>query len=176
MIVKEPGFKKVSAPLKSPMQRLIEMSGKKEKIPPVEIKNLNRKISIPKLKEKKLKAFNVPRVGKQDKDFPIEILKAWVDYKIFSDSVTWHGFSSSHKVSKLAPDFSKENVLILVSLSRIPSGVFSIVSVGKTEKAFVVKYKVNHLVMSEGYEGDSDFYSAALIEKSNLPIKLVQQP
>lgn len=175
-IVKDPEFEGVSPPPKSVMEKLNEMAGGRKKISPVELGDFDKKVSILRSEENELSASEVPLPGKEEKYRPLKILKAWVDYKIFTTKQNWEAFSSSHKVRELNPDFSRQNILILVSLSGMPSGIFNIVECGRKAGKIRVDYKLNPVVMSDKYEGERNLYSACLVDKSRLPVELKQVP
>ena len=73
-------------------------------------------------------------------------------------------------------DFASGNLLILVSVSDFPSGIFRVVNVETGKKETVVKYRVNPLGMvDETPKEQREAYAAALVPK-NKPVRLEQVP
>ena len=104
------------------------------------------------------------------------MLSAPVDYKVFRDSQTWLAFASTHKGRFPPVDFSREAMLILVSVSDLPSGIFKIDGLKKSAKETVVLYRVDPLAMAAGSGPDErNLYSAAAIPKG-VDVSLAQIP
>ncbi|MCG2726342.1 MAG: hypothetical protein L6420_08870 [Elusimicrobia bacterium] len=182
-IVKDSNFEGVNEPPKSMMQKLQDMAkSKRDKFDPIALTEQDFKkkifISTDVLKQS-IKSSKVPGMGNDDlqADSKITMIKAPVDYKLFTGAKTWEAFASSHKGDFPVIDFTKKNAVILVSLSDFPSGIFKIADTIKTPKEIIIKYRVNPLIMAVNNEPDKhNYYTAAVISKSDLPIRLVQVP
>jgi hypothetical protein len=196
MLVKEKGFKEVAEKPKTMNEVLEELSGGDRKKPaPVAMKakDLDKKINIGGSEglDPKLKVSTMPELGRGTGQESATMLKAPVDFKVFKSSDTWQAFAITHKCMSpmadkpglnkiatplIAPDFAKEWIVVLVSLSDLPNGIFKIVKVEKTGKTLTVNYRLDPLAMSAASTRDQhDFYSASTIPP-NLPVKLVQVP
>ena len=181
MIVRESKFQGVAEPPKSPMEILNEMSGvNRYKIQPIALKDsdLGKKIVTPgePLKEPGLADSSVPALGKTPNG-GLVMIKAPVGYELFTSSATWAAFAGSHKCATVKADFLKENVLVLVSLSDFPSGIFKIADLKSVKKELVVHYRVDPLAMSAASEaGAQQAYSAAVVPKSAAKMRLEQVP
>ena len=181
-IVKDSDFEGVNEKPKTMMQKLQAMAeAKKSKFDPIQLndKDLKKKIFIStEVLNQSVKSSKVPGLGEDEQgDSKITMIKAPVDYKLFKDSKTWGAFTSSHKGNFPDIDFSRENVVILVSLSDFPSGIFKITDVIKETKEIIIKYRVNPLIMAVGNKPDiHKHYTASSISKADLPILLVQVP
>jgi len=180
MIVRNGDFQGVAEPPKSNMDMLTDMSGAgKRKIQPVALtdSDLDKKM-VPigeQPKKPSLTGFSVPGLGGAPAGGP-GMITASVDYKLFTSSETWTAFSNSHKCGLVKADFLKENVLILVSLSDFPSGIFKITALERTAKEIVVRYRVDALAMSlENEAGAQQTYSSAVVPKYGR-VRLEQVP
>lgn len=182
MMVKNKEFEGVAEDPQSMMDMLTEMSGSnKKKNPPVYLtdKDLDKKIVVTRSgrPEAPLSASIVPEMGKSASSFGGKtMISAPVDYKVFRDSVTWQAFASTHKGRFPPVDFSREELLILVSVSDLPSGIFKIDGLKRSVKETVVLYRVDPLAMAADNETPQhDLYSAIAVPKTT-DIKLEQIP
>jgi hypothetical protein len=181
MIVKEGLFQGVAEPPKNAMDMLGEMSGANSgKTQPVAFKagDFAKKIGPIGAPPKgpALAGSAVPGLGKVTES-EITMIKAPVDYKFFTSSETWAAFAGSHKCDPVKADFSKDKVLILVSLSDLPSGIFKITAQEKGKKELVLRYKVDPLAMSVLNEaGTQQAYSAAVVPRTADKVRLEQVP
>jgi len=196
MLVKENNFGGVAEKPKDMMDILNGMSGgDKRKPAPISLKDsdLDKKIDVGgnPAHEPRLAASVMPEMGRGPGQEGLTMLSAPVDYKIFKSSETWWAFANTRKcrstaetgtglkpaVSQLsAPDFSKDLVVVLISVSELPNGIFSIVKFEKNGKEVLVSYRVNPMAMSAANGTDlHDFYSAAVIPKA-AAVKLLQVP
>jgi hypothetical protein len=194
-LVKDKNFGGVAEAPKDMMALLSELSGGDKKKPsPIALKEsdlINGKIAdlggVPK-KDPGLKVSSMPEMGRQPGQEGVTMYTAPVDYKVFKSSDTWWAFANSHKcrstaeaapgfkpLSLASPDFSKETVLVLLSLSDLPNGIFKIIKFEKSGKALLVSYRVDPMAMAASGEGGHDFYSAVVVPKSSS-IKLTQIP
>ena len=180
MIVKNKEFEGISEDPQGMMDMLTDMSGSnKKKNPPVYLtdKDLDKKIVV-ELSGKPgapLSASVVPEMGKSSSGGKA-MISAPVDYKVFKDSETWQAFASTHKGRFPQADFSREAMLILVSVSDLPSGIFKIDSLRKSAKETAVLYRVDPLAMAAGSgANEQNFYSAVAVPKT-IDIKLEQIP
>jgi hypothetical protein len=169
--------------------------GSKHKPAPVALKDkdLDKAISIGGGEglEQDLTASTMPELGRGPGQEGVTLLKAPVDFKVFKSSETWWAFANTHKcvstvdaeaVARLklsllsGPDFPRNWVVVLVSVSDLPNGILKIVGVEKAGKTLLVSYRVDPLAMSAASIRDQhDFYSAAVIP-AGLPVKLIQVP
>lgn len=196
MVVKEKEFNGVAEQPKGLMEQLSELSGgDKRKPAPVKLKeaDLDKKINIggDPGKEPSLAGHAVPELGRRPGQEGVTLLKAPVDYKLFKSSSTWTAFTASRKCRSepeaaaglkpapspfSSPDFSKDIVVVLVSVSDLPNGIFRIVKVEKAGRELVVSYRVDPLAMSAAAERDQhDFYSGAVVP-AGLKVRLAQVP
>ena len=181
MLVKEKEFGGVAEKPKDMMQLLSDLGGgNKGKPSPIAIKDadLGKKIVVAgnQVKEPKLTNSAMPELGRNPGQEGLTLLSAPVDYKLFKSSETWNAFEVSRKMKFTAYDFAAGNLLILISVSDFPSGIFSIVEVEKGKKETVVKYRVNPLGMADGASKEQrEAYATALVPK-NKPVRLEQVP
>ena len=197
MLVKDDNFSGVAEAPQDMMDLLSTLSGGDKKKPsPIAMKesDLDKKImnvgGAPPA-EASLKASAIPEMGRGAAQEGLTLFTAPVDYKIFKSSGTWWAFANSHKCRSVsetgpesgstaspltAPDFSREAVVVLVSVSELPNGIFRIIKYEKAGKALLISYKVDPMAMAAGGEDSRhDFYSAAVIPKS-AAVKLIQVP
>ncbi|MFA6435477.1 MAG: hypothetical protein WCW52_12370 [Elusimicrobiales bacterium] len=182
-MVKSGEFSGVAEEPQGMMEMLTDMSGSnKKKRPPVYLtdKDLEKKIMVDRagLPEPSLSASVVPGLGQSAAGAAggKTMFTAPVDYKIFRDLETWKAFASTHQGHYPPVDFSREEMLILVSLSDLPSGIFKIEGLKKSAKETVVLYRVDPLAMASGNEAkEQNYYSAAAVPKA-ADIKLEQVP
>ena len=181
MIIKSEEFEGVAEDAKSVMDILTDMSGSnKKKTPPIYLtdKDFDKKIAVDQAGVKApLNASAVPKLGQNS--FAAggkAMISAPVDYQVFSDSETWRAFASTHKGRFPAVDFAREEMLILVSVSELPSGIFKIDGLRKSAKETVLLYRVDPLAMAaNSAANEQNFYSAAAIPKA-IDVKLEQIP
>ncbi|MBU2572615.1 MAG: hypothetical protein KKH28_00850 [Elusimicrobia bacterium] len=199
MLVKNSDFGGVAEDPQDLLSALNEMAGgDKDKPAPVRLteNDLKKKIvvSAPDKKEPIPGAYAMPELGESTctRMGVMNMIKAPVDFEVFKTSETWAVFAASHKwhstievkggLHKLSPgfsniNFSQESVVILVSVSDLPNGIFKITGVKKTARNILVQYRLDPLAMSaENKTRKYNFYSAAIIPKKNLPVKLEQVP
>jgi hypothetical protein len=106
----------------------------------------------------------------------VTLLAAPVDYKVFKSSETWWTFANARKLKPAPHDFGAFDLVILVSLSDFPSGIFSVAGVEPGRKETLVKYRVNPLAMAAGTDpGNRDSYASAPVPKGR-PVRLQQVP
>ena len=74
-------------------------------------------------------------------------------------------------------DFAGQAMVILVSLSEFPSGIFQIVRIRREKTKTVIQYRVNPFSMSpKNPDASPHAYSAGVIDRPKLPIVLEQVP
>jgi len=184
MLVRSEDFKGVAEKPQDMLEILTGMSGSnKKKAAPVRLteKDLTKKIFVPGSgkKEPSAGAYAMPQLG--DSSYAqmgvMTMIKAPVAFEVFKTSETWSAFASSHKGHFPDADFSREQIVILVSASELPNGIFKITEIKKTARNILVRYRVDPLAMSsESKSKEYDFYSAAAIPKTALPVRLEQAP
>lgn len=180
-IVKDSDFEGVNEKPKSLMERMRDMARvRKDKMSSIQLdeKDFEKKIFISTtVMKQSVKGSKVPGLGEDEQASKLTMITAPVDYKLFKSDKTWKAFASSQKGNFPNIDFEKENVVILVSVSDFPSGIFKIVDTIKESKEIIIKYRVNPLIMSSDHKPDThDHYTAFSISKADLPIRLVQIP
>ena len=181
MLVKEKDFGGVAEAPKGMMELLTELGGgDKSKPSPVALKaaDLAKKIVVAGDHGKDTKLTNgaIPELGRNPGQEGLTLLTAPVDYKLFKSSETWNAFEVSRKMKFTSYDFASGNLLILISVSDFPSGIFSIVEVEKGKKETVVKYRVNPMGMAdEASKEQREAYASAMVPK-NKPVRLQQVP
>lgn len=180
-IVKEKEFGGVAEQPKGMMEMLTEMSGGDKKKPsPIALtdSDMDKKITVggATARDPRLSVSTMPELGRRPGQEGLTMLSVAVDYKIFKSSDTWTAFASSRKVKQGNYDFSAYNLLILVSLSDFPSGIFSIAGVEPGKKETVVRYRVNPLAMAADTSSDQrEAYAMSPVPKGR-PIRLEQVP
>lgn len=184
MLIKNEEFGGVAEEPEDMMDKLTEMSGSnKKKNPPIRLteQDLDKTVVISRTNEPEppLNRSAVPGMGDSTSTLRMgetTLITAPVDYQLFTSSDSWRAFAVSHKGHFPAADFSKERMLILVSVSDMPSGIFKITGVKKAPRETFILYRVDPLAMSAGNEGkEYEFYSAAPVPKGT-DIKLQQVP
>jgi hypothetical protein len=178
-IVKEKEFGGVADKPKDVMSLLNEMSGGKKKPDPIALKDsdLDKKITVGQPgKEPGLRVSTMPELGRRPGQEGLTMLSVPVDYKVFKSSETWAAFTTSRKIKAADFDFRKSDLLILISLSDFPSGIFAIAGVEPGRKETVVKYRVNPLAMAaETPETQRGAFASAPVPKG-VPVRLEQVP
>ncbi len=181
-IIKEREFDGVAEQPQDIMAMLTGMSGGDKKKPaPIALKDadFDKKITVggPAGKETKLLYVStMPELGRRPGQEGLTMLSAPVDYKVFKTSETWTAFISSRKVKARELDFKYFNMLILISLSDFPSGIFSVAGVEPGKKETVVKYRVNPLAMAAETSSDTrEAYAMTPVPKG-LPVRIQQVP
>lgn len=178
-IVKEKEFSGVADKPKDMMSILSELSGDKKKSDPIALKDsdLDKKIAVGQPgKEPGLRVSTMPELGRRPGQEGLTMLSAPVDYKIFKSSETWTAFKVSRKVKAADFDFKAYNLLILISLSDFPSGIFSVAGVEAGKKETVVRYRVNPLSMAaETPQAQREAFAMAPVPKGP-PVRLEQVP
>lgn len=181
MLVKDRNFSGVAEKPKDMLALLGDMAGGRKKPAPIQLSDsdLDKKIrNLGGTPEKgtSLKKSSMPELGRGAGEEGVTLLTAPVDYKIFKSSETWWTFANSRKLKPAAHDFSSADLLILVSLSDFPSGIFSVAGVESGKKETVVKYRVNPLAMSaDTPEALRGAYACTPVPKSR-PVRLQQVP
>lgn len=181
MMVKDKEFQGVAEEPKSMMDMLTGMAGNnKKKNPPVYLtdKDLDAKILVEKTGKSNdlVNSSAVPEPGSGVSAGNKAMISAPVDYKIFRDSETWQAFASTHKGHFPRVEFPGEEMLVLISVSELPSGIFKIEGLKRSAKETVVLYRVDPLAMAvDNDKSEQNFYSAAAIPK-NIDVKLEQIP
>jgi len=182
MVVKNGEFGGVAEEPEDMMSRLTELSGSnKKKNPPIRFteQDLDKTVVISRTNEPEPQLNHSSVPGMDDSTSTLQMGKmnmitAPVDYQLFTGSETWRAFAISHKGHFPAADFSKERMLILVSVSDMPSCIFKITGVKKTPRETLVLYRVDPLAMSAENEAkEYEFYSAVPVPKGTA-IKLQQ--
>ena len=195
MVVKEKEFGGVAEQPKDMLDLLTGLGGGRNKPAPIALKesDLDKKlinIGGAPVAQPHLKVSSIPEMGRGAGQEGVTVFTAPVDFKIFKSSETWWAFTNSHKcrsasgaVSGLkpapsllsSPDFAKDSVVVLISVSELPNGIFKILKVEKTGKELRLDYRVDPLAMAAGETGQHDFYSTAVIPKAPA-LKLRQVP
>ncbi len=195
-LVKDSEFGGVAEKPKSLTEMLSEMAGGGKRGPaPVRLKDSDLDKRVRLLAgdgdEKVLKAGPMPELGRGAANEGVTMLSAPVDFKLFKSSETWWAFANSHKCRSdlkdagslkpapspiSSPDFSREYVLILISVSELPNGIFRIMRLDRAGGAVVVSYRVDPMAMAADNEvPQHDFYTAVVIPRS-VSVKLSQVP
>ncbi len=176
-LIKEKDFKEVAEKPKDPMAELAELARSRNKVMvKLDENELDSKINLyDKIKkEENIKRTYVPEPGKEINS--VTPIYAPCNYKVFKTKDEWESFISHNKVKeRLNIDFSKENVLILVSDSILPSGIFEIDSYEKKANKIIVKYRVNVFeIAEENTSSKADYYTAIKIPKGYKEVELKQ--
>ena len=179
LVIKDKNFSSVAEEPKGMMDILNNMGGGNKK-PVLALKDsdLDKKISVPTtpMKGTSHAASAMPELGREPGQEGVTLLGAPVDFKLFKNSETWRAFASSRKLANPAPDFSASDLLILISVSDFPSGIFKITGVEAGKKETLVKYRVDPLGMSPDTPKEQrEAYASAPVPKK-IPVKLQQVP
>lgn len=180
-VVRIKDFSGVAETPEDMMSMLNQMGGGKRKPAPVRLSDADLRKKIRSLggepgREPRLRISTMPEMGRGAGDEGVTMLSAPVDYKIFKSSDTWWSFANSRKLKAGPHDFSAADLLILISVSDFPSGIFSVDGVEKGRKETVVKYRVNPLAMAFEMPRDQrEAYAAAAVPKGK-PVRLQQVP
>lgn len=179
-IVKDSNFNGVAEKPKGMMEMLNDLGGGSKKKPaPIQLSDadLDRKLrSLGGSGETRLKTSAMPELGRGAGNEGVTLLSAPVDYKIFKSSETWWAFANSRKFMPEPHDFSSRDLLILVSVSEFPSGIFSVAAVEPGARETLVKYRVNPLAMSsEASKEERERYASAPVPRGK-PVRLEQVP
>ncbi|MBO4556199.1 MAG: hypothetical protein J5706_05505 [Elusimicrobiales bacterium] len=122
----------------------------------------------------KLESSGVPEPGFPLEKSGITMISVPVDYKIFSSADVWKNFADAYRI-KFDNNFAANDLVVLVSLSDFPPGIFSIKEVLSEKGGVKLVYSVNPLLMSAGIEEDlRTQYAVAKIPKGTKKITLVQ--
>lgn len=180
-IVREKDFNGVAERPKGMMTVLREMSDARNKPAPISLSesDLQKKVGplSPPVREPRMNGAPMPELGRKPGNEGVTLITAPVDYKIFKSAEVWQTFTDSRKLKRIAHDFSSADLLILVSVSEFPSGIFKITGVEEGNKETVVKYRVDPLAMaSESQEEDREAYAGAAVPRNGLPVRLEQVP
>lgn len=180
-IVQEPNFQEVAEKPKTQIEFLQEMANAKKKpVMELEESDLNKKVNLyyqsnaaDKVPASYVPEFNVEEDLKTPKK---TMISAPVEYKIFKNEKDWQEFANSHRIRKIEPDFKNSYVLILVSTSELPNGIFKIDSLKKENGGVTVLYRVDPLEMAaDNSNSTPNHYSAINIPKTDK-IQLKQIP
>ena len=180
-IVREKDFNGVAERPKGMLTMLREMSNERKKPAPIRLSDsdLQKKVGplSPPVREPRLNGAPVPEPGRKPGNEGVTLITAPVDYKVFKSAGVWRSFTDSRKLKRIAHDFSSADLLILVSVSDFPSGIFKITGLEKGEKETVVKYRVDPLAMSsESSDEDREAYAGIAVPKNGPTIRLEQVP
>ncbi len=181
MLVKEKEFGGVAEKPKDMMELLSDLGGGgKKKAAPIVLKDsdLGKKITVQgnEVKEPKLSGGVMPELGRSTGQEGITMLSAPVDYKLFKSSGTWSSFETSREIKPVAYNFDSGNLLILISVSDFPNGIFSIAEVEKGKKETIIKYRVNPLAMAdEAPKEQREAYVRTMVPRG-VPVRLQQVP
>lgn len=192
-VVRSRDFGGVAESPKDMMSMLSEMAGGgKKKATPVRLSDSDFKKTIRQIgggEYTKLKVSTMPEMGRGAGQEGLTMFTAPVDYKVFKSSDTWWAFANSHKCKQTTENFSGPKplnnkltdvnfseyaVVVLVSVSDLPNGIFRIVKLAYSGKTASIGYKVDPMAMAAG-EGTHDFYTAAIVKKDSV-VKLTQIP
>lgn len=178
MLVRENDFRGVGEKPKSMIATLNEMSAKRKGPPPVSLResDLAGKMLSP-AREPALRLAGAGMPGLGSAAAATALIAAPVDYKVFKSSDVWQAFAAARRIAGVKHDFSSADLLILVSLSDYPDGIFKITEVKRTPAATVVRYRVDPLAMAdEAGEAARAVYAAAPVPRRGPPVKLEQVP
>lgn len=173
-LIKDKNFKEILEKPKDPFSQLAELARPKNKTyVTLKESDLNKKIAPNQTAFEKFKIIEYDITSSTSNTSPIY---APCDFMIFKTSTSWESFSNIHKIkNKLTPDFSNENVLVIVSKSELPPGIFKIEEVVYEKDTAIIKYRVDVLEMAEeNPNAQTNFYSATTVLKKAKEIKLKQ--
>ena len=178
-LVKNKNFVDVAEKPVDPMTQLAELAKSKNKVyVNLSEKDLDKKINLYEniKKSEKISSVVVPDMGKDLSN--ITPVYAPCDYKVFKTSASWNAFISHNRVrEKPSVDFSKENIVTIVSKSDLPPGIFKIDSFNNKDRVITILYRVDVLEIADDNPNSTrDFYSIVKIPSnySRIEIKQIQ--
>jgi len=177
MLMKMKGdFKGVGEKPKNPMQILNDMAAPEKPFVSFSKSDYDGKIMIssesaqPKLD----RSEGVPEPGLPLERSRITKISAPLDYKIYRDAKVWKAFADANGI-KTDNDFNKNALIVLISMSDFPNGIFSIKEIKKEDGGLTVYYSVNPLLMSAGIEENlRNQYAVSAIPKDTKTVTLKQ--
>ncbi len=173
-LVKDRDFEGVAEKPIDPFTRLAEMAKtKKRSFVNLKESDLDKKIPPNASSVDNLKVMEYNSLSSSSNISPIY---APCDYMIFKTSSSWNSFSQTHKIrNEVNPDFSNENVIVIVSKSELPPGIFKIMGVSSDKDSLYIEYRVDVLEMADDNpNAKPNFYSATIVQKKFKNIKLKQ--
>ena len=176
LIGKIDGFESVGEKPKNPAKILSELAQPKKVMVGLDEKQLDKQIILAPAEEKtKLDSGQgVPEPGMPLERSGIAMISVPVDYKLFSSQDVWQKFAETYHIT-YKNDFSKNDMIVLVSMSDFPPGIFSIKEVKKEGGEIKVIYSVNPLLMSAGIEESlRKQYAYAPVPKGTKKVVLEQ--
>lgn len=195
MVVKNRDFGGVAENPQDLLAALNEMAGgDKDKPAPIHLSesDLDKKITVapPDRTGQVAGSYKVPGLGTggEAPSGALNMIKAPVDFEVYKTSESWSAFTAAHKWHPTVAaqggrekfsniDFAKDSVVVLVSVSDLPNGIFKIAGVASAARNIVVQYRVDPLAISaENKDNVYNVYPAAVIPKKDLPVKLEQVP
>lgn len=171
-IIKDKEIDEIAEKQQDPFTEMAELAKSRRKTyVMLDEKDLNKKIN---LSSRSIDDMRIQEY-KGGSSLGYQAIYAPCDYIVFKSSSSWETFKQTHRVREvLLPDFSKENVVVIVSKSELPSGIFRIKKVSVEKKISYVDYYVDVFEMSEDNpEAKPNSYSAAIVPKDTV-IKLRQ--
>lgn len=173
-IIKEKKFEDVAEKPVDPFTQLAELAKTKKKTyVTLNESDLNKKIAPNESSFEKLKVMEYDVSTSSSSISPIY---APCDFIVFKTSSSWESFKNTHKIrDDVEVDFSKENIVLLVSKSELPPGIFKIEKVSYETDTAVINYYVDVFEMAdENPNAKTNFYSAATVLKKYKNIKIKQ--
>ncbi len=174
-LIKEKGFKEISEKPQDPLTKLAELARTKNRtFVNLKEEDLNKKISP---NSTSIDNFKVVEYNVLSSSSNISPIYAPSDYIVFKTSSSWKAFTETHKIREAVDvDFSKDNVVVIISKSDLPPGIFKITGVFTEGDTAYIEYRVDALEMAEDNpDAKTNFYSAVRVSKKFKNIKLRQR-
>ncbi len=109
-------------------------------------------------------------ITQQQDDSRITMLTLPSEFFVIKDEVEYQNFLKKNLGVYPKVDFTKEEIVIVISASRISDSFFEIVKIENSEKEIKVFYRVNLILAGK----ENNLKNYKVIEKSNLPVNFVQ--
>lgn len=173
-IIKNKRFENVAEKEVDPFTKLAELAKTKKKTyVTLKESDLERKIAPNASSFEKLKVMEYNLSSSSSSISPIY---APCDFIVLTSSSSWESFKSSHKIrDEINTDLSQENIVVLISKSELPPGIFKISDVSYEKDTAVINYYVDVFEMAEeNPDAKTNFYSVVSIPKKYKNIKIRQ--
>ncbi len=100
----------------------------------------------------------------------ITMLKLPEEFLIIKDAPAYNKFLKEHKGSYPKVNFNKEQIVFVLSASKLSDSFFEIIKTENTAKEINIFYRIN-LISADEVKNPKNY---AVIENKNLPIKFIQ--
>ncbi len=109
-------------------------------------------------------------IATQEDDSRITMLTLPSEFFVIKDEGEYQNFLKKNQGTYPKVDFTREEIVIVISASRISDSFFEIVKTEISDKGINVFYKVNLILAGK----ENNLKNYKIIEKSNLPVNFIQ--